>query len=160
MMGQKGTSSKPASPASTASTTATTASGRHPGRSALVGPGDLLALPLRPLVSTCDRFRRPGKSRGPPPFAPSLNVQGDDTHNGSGFWDLTPSIAKQLPKVVRMAVGTTVFRIRIDLIFRRCWNLVTPSRSCRGVARSGPRLNLSGEEQFLIRALGSPGASL
>jgi hypothetical protein len=44
---------------------------------------------------------------------------------------LTPSIAKQLPKVVRMAVGTTVFRIRIELIFRRCWNLITPSRSCR-----------------------------
>jgi hypothetical protein len=28
-----------------------------------------------------------------------------------------------------MAMGTTVFRIRIELIFRRCWNLVTPSRS-------------------------------
>src|SRR5258708_23142344 len=48
-----------------------------------------------------------------------------------GFGDLTPSIAKQLPKVVRMAMGTTVFRIRIELIFRRCWNLITPSRSCR-----------------------------
>jgi hypothetical protein len=34
-------------------------------------------------------------------------------------------------------MGTTVFRIRIELIFRRCWNLVTPSRSCRG--RRGPR---------------------
>src|SRR5207244_10221737 len=52
---------------------------------AVVGPGDLLALPLRPLVSRCDRFRRPGKSSGPPPFAPSLNVQRDDTHNNSGF---------------------------------------------------------------------------
>ena len=31
-----------------------------------------------------------------------------------------------------MAMGTTVFRIRIELIFRRCWNLITPSRSCRG----------------------------
>jgi hypothetical protein len=50
-----------------------------------VGPGDLLALPLRPLVSRCDRFRRPGKPSGPPLFAPSLNVQGDDTHNNSGF---------------------------------------------------------------------------
>jgi hypothetical protein len=48
-------------------------------------PGDLLALPLRPLVSRCDRFCRPGKSSGPPPFAPSLNVQGDDAHNNSGF---------------------------------------------------------------------------
>jgi hypothetical protein len=117
----------------------------HPGGFffCLVGSGDLLALPLRPLVSRCDRFRRPGKSSGPPPFAPSLNVQGDATHNGSRvFGDLTPSIAKQLPKVVRMAVGTTVFRIRIGLIFRRCWNLVTPPRSCGGVAGSGPRLNL------------------
>src|SRR5882757_2341161 len=33
-----------------------------------------------------------------------------------------------------MAMGTTVFRIRMELIFRRCWNLVTPSRSCRGSA--------------------------
>src|SRR5260370_18324569 len=31
-----------------------------------------------------------------------------------------------------MAMGTTVFRIRIELIFRRCWNPVTLSRSCRG----------------------------
>jgi hypothetical protein len=38
---------------------------------ALVGRGDLLALP--------------GKSSGPPPFAPSLNVDGDDAHNNSGF---------------------------------------------------------------------------
>jgi hypothetical protein len=34
---------------------------------ALVGPGDLLAFPLRPLGSRCDRFRRLGKSGGPPP---------------------------------------------------------------------------------------------
>jgi hypothetical protein len=26
-----------------------------------------------------------------------------------------------------MAMGTSVFRIRIELIFRRCWNLVTLS---------------------------------
>jgi hypothetical protein len=31
-----------------------------------------------------------------------------------------------------MAMGITVFRIRIELIFRRWWNLITPSRSCRG----------------------------
>jgi hypothetical protein len=43
-----------------------------------------------------------------------------------GFSDLAPSIAKQLPKVVRMGMGTTVFRIRIEVIFRRCWNLITP----------------------------------
>jgi hypothetical protein len=48
-----------------------------------LGPGDLQARPLRP--PRCDRFRRPGKSSGPPPFAPSLNVYGDDAHNNSGF---------------------------------------------------------------------------
>ena len=32
-----------------------------------------------------------------------------------------------------MARGTTVFRIRIELIFRRCWNLVTPSRGRVGL---------------------------
>ena len=25
-----------------------------------------------------------------------------------------------------MAMGTSVFQIRIELIFRRCWNLITP----------------------------------
>ena len=30
-------------------------------------------------------WRLPCKSGGPPLFAPSLNVQGDDTHNSSGF---------------------------------------------------------------------------
>ena len=45
------------------------------------GRGDLLALPFRPLLSRSDPFRRPRKSGGPPLFAPSLKVQGDDTHN-------------------------------------------------------------------------------
>jgi hypothetical protein len=85
-------------------------------------------------------WRLPRKSCGPPLFAPSLNVKGDDTHNNSGF-SVTPSIAKQLPGPVRMAMGTSVFRIRIELIFRRCWNPVTPWRSAGGVAGSGPRLN-------------------
>jgi hypothetical protein len=31
-----------------------------------------------------------------------------------------------------MPMGATVSRIRIELIFRRCWNLITPSRPCRG----------------------------
>ena len=44
---------------------------------------------------------------------------------------------KQLPKVVRMAMGPTVFRIRIELNFRWCWNLVTPSRSCEGSPPNG-----------------------
>ena len=42
-----------------------------------------------------------------------------------GFGDLT-SLNEQLPEAVRMAVGATVSRIRIELIFRRCWNLITP----------------------------------
>jgi hypothetical protein len=30
-----------------------------------------------------------------------------------------------------MAMGATVSRIRIELIFRRCWNLITPwGRHC------------------------------
>jgi len=42
-----------------------------------------------------------------------------------GFDDLT-SLNEQLPEVVRMAMGATVSRIRIELIFGRCWNLITP----------------------------------
>jgi hypothetical protein len=99
---------------------------------ALAGRGDLLALPFWPSLPRCDRFHRPRKSSGPPLFAPSLKVQGDDTHNNSGlFGDLTPSIAEQLPGAVRMARGTTVFRIRIEPIFHRCWNLITPWRSAQ-----------------------------
>jgi hypothetical protein len=30
-----------------------------------------------------DRFRRPGKSSGPPPFEPSLNVQRDNAHSAA-----------------------------------------------------------------------------
>jgi hypothetical protein len=57
----------------------------------------MLALPLRPLVSRCDRFRWPGKSSGPPPFAPSLNIQGDDTHNNSRnfVWPLNRQTASR-----------------------------------------------------------------
>jgi hypothetical protein len=62
---------------------------------ARVGSGDPLALPLRPRASRRDRFRRPGKSSGPPPFAPSLNVQGDDTHHNSGFDALNRQTASQ-----------------------------------------------------------------
>jgi hypothetical protein len=50
-----------------------------------VRPGDLPALRLRFPVSRCDRFRRPRKFGSPPPFAPPLKIQGDDTHNNSGF---------------------------------------------------------------------------
>ena len=38
-----------------------------------------------------------------------------------------------------MARGTTVFRIRIELIFRRCWNLITP-----WPARTAPQVNQRG----------------
>jgi hypothetical protein len=41
------------------------------------------------------------------------------------FGDLT-SLNEQLPEVVRMAMGATVSRIRIELILRGCWNLITP----------------------------------
>ena len=51
---------------------------------------------------------------------------------------MTTSIAKQVPKVVRVAMGTTVSRIRIELIFRRCCNLITPSRS-QGALRAQVR---------------------
>jgi len=49
------------------------------------GLGDLLAPPFRPLLSRCDRFHPQGKPSSRPPFAPSLKVQRDDTHNNSGF---------------------------------------------------------------------------
>jgi hypothetical protein len=65
-------------------------------------------------------WRLPRKSGGPPLFAPSLKVKGDDTHNNSGFSVIDASITKQLPGAVRMAMGTSVFQIRIELIFRRC----------------------------------------
>jgi hypothetical protein len=113
-----------------------------------VGGGKLLILPFKFLLRH-HRRDRSRKSGGPPLFVPSLKVQvqGDDTHNGMilittpGFDDLTPSIAKQLPGVVRMAMGTSVFRIRIELIFRRCWNLITPwgrSAQRRGESAAAP----------------------
>jgi hypothetical protein len=43
----------------------------------------MLLLPFKAmLLLECARGR---KSGGPPLFAPSLNVQGDDTHNNSGL---------------------------------------------------------------------------
>jgi hypothetical protein len=53
-----------------------------------------------------------------------------------------------------MAMGTTVFRIRIELIFRRCWNLVTPSRSCRGRSSQG-RPRISGPRTRWRRSAGT-----
>jgi hypothetical protein len=87
--------------------------------------GCLLILPFKFLFRR-HRRDRPSKSGDPPLFAPALKVQRDDTHNDSMFAVIDASIAKHLPGAVRMAMGASVFRIRIDLIFRRCWNLVTP----------------------------------
>ena len=42
-----------------------------------------------------------------------------------------------------MAMGTSVFRIRIELIFRRCWNLITPCGYPQGLPplmSGGPRI--------------------
>jgi hypothetical protein len=52
-----------------------------------------------------------------------------------GSVDLT-SLNEQLPGVVRIAVGATVSRIWIKLIFRECWNLITPCGSTIGSGQS------------------------
>jgi hypothetical protein len=52
---------------------------------AIVRSVDVLALP----VLNCNRFCRPRKSSGPPLFAPSLKIQGDDAHDHSVIDDLT-----------------------------------------------------------------------
>ena len=53
-------------------------------------------------------------------------------------------------------MGTTVFRIRMEVIFRRCWNLVTPSRSCRGSAPNVGRATYLKASDPLARAAGTP----
>jgi hypothetical protein len=64
-----------------------------------IGRGELLALLLGLMVSRCNRFCRPGKSSGPPPFAPPLNVQGDVAHNSSGLGgDSRPQSPNNFPK--------------------------------------------------------------
>ena len=94
---------------------------------ALVRHRDLLALPFGFLLSGCDRLHPLGKSSVPSPLAASLKVHGNATHNNSRFFgDLTSLITKQLPGVVRMAMGATVLGIRIKQIFHRCWNPITP----------------------------------
>jgi hypothetical protein len=51
---------------------------------AIVGRGELLMLLLLPFKAMQLLERARGrKSSGPPPFAPSLNVHGDDTHNNN-----------------------------------------------------------------------------
>jgi hypothetical protein len=62
-----------------------------------------------------------------------------------------------------MAMGTSVFRIRIELIFRRCWNLITPwGRSAQReiprpralMAASRPRELSDQEFRALVDTLG------
>jgi hypothetical protein len=49
------------------------------------------------------------KSGGPPPFAPSLKVQRDRTHNrNSGVLGDSPPY-RQFPGAVRMTMGASVF---------------------------------------------------
>jgi hypothetical protein len=93
-----------------------------------VRTGDLLALPLQPLVSRSDRFRWPGKSSGPPPFAPSLNIQGDDTHNNSEF--SFAALNRQIAS--RSRANGSGHNCVPNKFSAGCWNLITPSRSCRG----------------------------
>jgi hypothetical protein len=50
---------------------------------AFAGRGELLML-LLPFKAMLP-LGHARKSSGPPPFASSLNVQGDDSHNNSGF---------------------------------------------------------------------------
>jgi hypothetical protein len=52
---------------------------------AIVGRGELLMLLLPFKAMLLLERARGRKSSGPPPFAPSLNVHGDDTHNNSRF---------------------------------------------------------------------------
>ncbi len=59
-----------------------------PRRAFLFGFGsraELLILLFKVALLGRGFWRLPGKSGGPPLFAPSLKVQGDDTHNNSGF---------------------------------------------------------------------------
>ena len=54
-----------------------------------------------------------------------------------------------------MAMGRSVFRIRVELIFRRCWNLITPWQSAAPPRMSSvPRV--VGRGFAGARQLGSP----
>jgi hypothetical protein len=95
------------------------------------GFGKLLLLRL---ALGCRWRSRPTKSGGPALFAPSLKLQGDnDAHK-----QLRVFFRQQLPGVVRMPIGAKVSRIRTEQIFRKCWNLITPS--CPPLALAPPRI--------------------
>jgi len=51
-----------------------------------------------------------------------------------------------------MAIGASVFRIRIELIFRRCWNLITPRESA-GLRRRACGVSYAADS--LARAAGT-----
>jgi hypothetical protein len=52
---------------------------------AVIGRGELLMMLLPFKAMLLSERARSRKSGSPPPFAPFLKVQGDDTHNNSGF---------------------------------------------------------------------------
>jgi hypothetical protein len=50
-----------------------------------------------------------------------------------------------------MAMGTSVFRIRIELIFCRCWNLITPWGGQHSAAENQRRLPCDGSDRPSLR---------
>jgi hypothetical protein len=46
---------------------------------------------------------------------------------------------RQLRGAVGMPIGATVFRIRTELIFIECWNLITPDGEADGSVIAGRR---------------------
>ena len=54
-----------------------------------------------------------------------------------------------------MAMGTTVFRIRVELIFRRCWNLITPSAVVQGFPAQCRACRVSQATDSSARAAGT-----
>src|SRR6266851_5488598 len=96
------------------------------------GRGQLLILPFK---LTLRRGRhRPQKSGGPPLFAPSLKVQGDDTHNNSRFSVIPGPQSPIAFWVVWTAMGTSVFRLRTAVDFPPVLKSDHTMRSCRAAS--------------------------
>jgi len=105
------------------------------------GRAELLTLLFMVALFGRGFWRLPRKSGGPPLFAPSLNVQGEDTHNNSGF------------SVIRRPQSPTASRSRANGGGHNCvpnkdradFPLVLESYHTiavvQGGAGSGPRLN-------------------
>ena len=97
--------------------------------------GQLLILPFK---LTLRRVRRRSEeSGGPPLFELSLKVQGDNTHNNSGFSVIPRLSHQQLPGGVWMAMGTSVFRIRTTVDFPPVLKSDHTMRSCSASLRAG-----------------------